>query len=162
MKKKITLLLVTLLLSQITCTTISAQTRQNTDKQTIYFEDGSYAITFITDVTPDDSSDIDVISEMKTVTKTKTTEYYNNSNKRMWSVQVKGTFIYGNGSASCTKSEISAASYYEYWKLFNKSASKKDNKAMASVTAKLMKDSTVYDTINKTVTLTCSPTGIFS
>ncbi len=60
MKMKITLLLVVLLFSQITCTTTSAQTKQTTDKQTIYFEDGSYTITFIADVAPDASSDIDV------------------------------------------------------------------------------------------------------
>lgn len=162
MKKILTLLLVTLLLSQIADTKIHAQTRQNTNKQTEYFDDGSYTITFITDAVPDAFSCISVMAGTKTVTKTKTTEYYNSSNQLMWSIQVIGTFTYGNGSASCTKSEAVATSHYEYWKLFNKSTSKKGNQAMASVTAKLMKNSTVYDTINKTVILTCSPNGTFS
>ena len=39
---------------------------------------------------------------------------------------------------------------------------KSGNKAIASVTAKLTKNSTVYDTIHKIVTFTCSPDGTFS
>jgi len=162
LKKIFTLFFTALLFSQVTCTSVYSQTKQNTNKQIEHFDNGSYIVTFFTDAIPDTSYGINTMSKIKTVTKTKTTEYYNNSNELMWSIQVKGTFTYGNCSAKCTKSEASAVSYYEYWKLSNKSASKSENRAIASVTAKLMKNSTVYDTIHKTVTLTCSSDGVFS
>ncbi len=162
MKKIFTLLMSALLFSQIICSTVFAYTHQNLNKQIEYFDDGSYIVTFLTDIVPDPSLDVVTISEIKTVTKTKTAEYYNDSNKLMWSIQVKGTFTYGNGSARCTKSEVVAVSHNKYWKLFDKSADKNGNKAIASVTAKLIKNSIVYNTIYKTVTLTCSPNGTFS
>lgn len=160
MKKLFTFLLVAILVSQTVLTTASA--KDITNEQIEYFDDGSYMVTTISDTIMNNNYGIALLSTTTTKTKTKRVNFYNGSNKLLWYFQVKGTFTYGNGSAKCTKSEVSAKSYNTYWKLSNKSASKSGNKATASVTAKLCKGSTVYQTLKKKVTLTCSATGKFS
>ena len=73
-------------------------------------------------------------------------------------VKVTGTFTYGNGSSKCTSSSVTAESKSGAWKITSKSASKSGNKA----TAKRYYGGSVAETKNKTVTLTCSPSGSFS
>lgn len=160
MKKLFTLLLATLLITQSVSATALAQTADN--EQIQYFDDGSYMVTTISSVSSSNCYAPAIRAAVKTVTKTKTTKYFNAAHAVMWSIQVKGTFTYGNGAAKCTKAEAIAESYNDNWKLSNKSASKNRNKATASVTAQQTKYGIVYNTIHETVTLTCSPTGQFS
>lgn len=164
MKKFISFLLITLLVSQVTLTTASAKNIPTIQNQAEYYDDGGYMVTTISDSNTNSTSGISLLSTTSTTTKTKTktVKYYNNSNKLLWYVQVKGTFTYGNGSAKCTKSVVSAKSYNSCWKLSNKSASKSGNKANASVTAKFYRGIFLIQTLKKKVTLTCSATGKFS
>lgn len=80
----------------------------------------------------------------------------------MWYVKVTGTFTYGDGSAKCTKSTVTAASQNSDWKIASKYSSKSSNVASATATAKKYHLGVVIQTKSKTVTLTCSPTGTFS
>ncbi len=121
-----------------------------------YFEDGSYMITIIEAEASTESAPY-----ANTVTKSKTAKYYEN-NTAKWYVKVTGTYTYGNGSSKCTKSSVSAGSYVSNWKISNKSSSKRGNTATAKATAKKYYDGTVINTLSKTVTLTCSPSGTFS
>lgn len=156
MKKLIFSLIAALIFVSVTPNVASAQ---NPNTQIEYFSDGSYLITYVTETT--NFSNIATYAAT-TKTKTKTANYYNSSNELLWFVQVKGTFTYGNGSSKCTASEVNAGSYNSHWKLSNKTSSKSGNSATASVTAKLYRGSEVLQTLHKSVTLSCSPTGQFS
>lgn len=118
------------------------------------FEDGSY----IEEIIVEENS-----FTRATITKTKTANYKSETGEIRWSVSVKGTFSYNGSTATCTKSEVITNNYSSTWKLSNARASKTGNKASASVTAKqYTSDGALSRTINKTVTLTCSPKGVLS
>lgn len=118
------------------------------------FENGSYI-----EETIEESFSI----TRSTITKTKTSTYRGASGTALWSVSVKGTFSYNGSTATCTRSEVSTKNYSLTWKLTNAKASKSGNKANASVTAKqYTSDGALSRTINKTVTLSCSPKGVLS
>lgn len=130
-----------------------------------YYNDGSYSITTISDDIPAISDNLFTLAitlSKTTKTKSKTTTFYNSSNKAMWYVKVTGTFSYGNGSATCTDATVSAASYNDAWRISNKSSSKSGNRAIGTATAKRYQNLSVAETKTKTVTLTCSSTGVFS
>lgn len=123
-----------------------------------YLDDGSRYVTIIEDVPTD------TIQTFSTTTKTKSkTAYYESSSgERLWYVRVTGTFTYGNGTAKCTSSTPSAAAQNATWKVSNISGSKSGNSASATATGKQYYAGKVIDSKTKTVTLTCSPTGVFS
>lgn len=123
-----------------------------------FFDNGDYLITSIEDEAS--ASDIALLST--TTTKSKTSKYYNSNNELMWYVKVTGTFTYGNGTSKCTASSVTAQSYVSAWKITSKSASKSGNTAIGKATAKQYFNSTVVNTINRTVKLTCSSAGVFS
>lgn len=123
-----------------------------------YLDDGSY---FETVITTESNSGMTTLSS-KSVTKTKTSYYKNSNGTILWYVKVTGTFTYGNGSSKCTSSSVTAESKSGAWKITSKSASKSGNKATAKATAKRYYGGSVAETKNKTVTLTCSPSGNFS
>jgi len=128
----------------------------NSESEIEYFDDGSYIITTI---------DVEVQPTIalfsKTVTKSKTAKYYS-GNVAKWYVKVTGTFTYGNGSAKCTKSTVTAVSYTNNLKITSKSASKSGNTASAKGVAKRYYGGTVIETLAKNVKLTCSSAGKFS
>lgn len=123
-----------------------------------YLDDGSY---FETVITTESNSGMTTLSS-KSVTKTKTSYYKNSNGTILWYVKVTGTFTYGNGSSKCTSSSVTADSKSGAWKITSRSASKSGNKATAKATAKRYYGGSVAETKNKTVTLTCSPSGNFS
>lgn len=123
-----------------------------------YFDDGSYIITTISN----EPSNISTHASTTSTTKSKISTYYSKSNSKLWDVKVTGTFTYGNGSAKCTSSTVSATSYNKNWKVTNKSASKANASASATATGNLYQDSIIVQSIVKTVTLTCDKNGNFS
>ncbi len=153
------LLSIVLTLSLYNVQTIHAS---DSNTQIEYFEDGSYCITVIEDGNTENLSDISVASASKTVSKSKKTSYYSSANVEMWYVKVTGSFTYGNGSAVCNSSSVTAASKNGDWKVSNKSSSKSGNTATASATGKRYINGTLTHTVTKSVTLTCSATGKFS
>ena len=153
MKKEIMFILATVLL--LTMQPVYASDAVTTVE---YLEDGSRYVTIIEDV------QADVVQTFSTTTKTKSkTAYYESaSGERLWYVRVTGTFTYGNGTAKCTSSTPSAEAIGSTWKVSNISGSKSGNKASATATGKQYYAGKVIDSKTKTVTLTCSPTGVFS
>lgn len=97
-----------------------------------------------------------------TKTNSKTTYCKNKSGNVLWYVKVTGTFTYGNGSAKCIKSVCTAETRNTEWTVSNKSSSKIGNKATATATGTHYINKKPIETIAKTVTLKCSPTGEFS
>ena len=122
-----------------------------------YLENGDYIVTVIEDgeiIIPSDAT-------ATTVTKTKTSNYYNSSGTRLWNVKVQGTFTYNGTTSTCTKASHQATSYASTWEIISASHSKSGNHATATATARhhLYPG---YNDYTRSVTLTCSPTGVFS
>lgn len=129
---------------------------QDNQVEYTYFEDGCYIISIISDET----TGIERRSTT-TTTKSKTSTYYNNSDVALWYVKVTGSFTYGDGSAKCNSSSVTAGSYSSNWKISDKSASKSGASATAKATGKLYDGSIVIQTVPETVTLTCTSQGTF-
>lgn len=121
---------------------------------TTYFEDGSYIITTIFE-----ESSITRAASSKTGQKTAT--FYNSDNVAQWSATLKGTFTYNGSSATCTASSITHKIYSSNWKIASASATKSGNKATGKATAKRYLIVPVQ-TVEKTITLTCSASGVLS
>ena len=154
--KKLIMILTCLLLFTICSPVYGAEQIESSEIE--YLDDGSY---FETVITTESNSGMTTLSS-KSVTKTKTGYYKNSNGTILWYVKVTGTFTYGNGSSKCTSSSVTADSKSGAWKITSKSASKSGNKATAKATAKRYYGGSVAETKNKTVTLTCSPSGNFS
>ena len=154
--KKLIMILTCLLLFTICSPVYGAEQIESSEIE--YLDDGSY---FETVITTESNSGMTTLSS-KSVTKTKTSYYKNSNGTLLWYVKVTGTFTYGNGSSKCTSSSVTAESKSGAWKITSKSASKSGNKATAKATAKRYYGGSVAETKNKTVTLTCSPSGNFS
>ncbi|MBE5928325.1 MAG: hypothetical protein E7267_02990 [Lachnospiraceae bacterium] len=159
MKTKITSVL---LICSLMCLSIFSThnvTYANDNSTITYFEDGSYLVTII-----ESCDDYTLNSRELTITenKTKTSNYYDSNNELLWYVKVKGNFTYNGTTATCNSSEVVAASNNSNWKISNRSASKSGSTAYASCTAKRYSGSTVVQTINRQVSLHCSPSGVYS
>ena len=154
--KKLIMILTCLLLFTICSPVYGAEQIESSEIE--YLDDGSY---FETVITTESNSGMTTLSS-KSVTKTKTSYYKISNGTILWYVKVTGTFTYGNGSSKCTSSSVTAESKSGAWKITSKSASKSGNKATAKATAKRYYGGSVAETKNKTVTLTCSPSGNFS
>ena len=88
---------------------------------------------------------------------TKTATYKDINGKALWSITVN------EKSATCTSSTYSKSNYSTRWKLSNAKASKNGATASASIRAKQYhQNGSIQKTIDKTVKLTCSPTGSLS
>lgn len=154
MKKIISIFLVTLVLCTIFVIPANADGIENVTIE--YLDNGDYIITYFDDenIYPDDGS-------KTTVTKTKTSKYKNSAGQTMWYIKVQGTFTYNGGSATCTKAAHQAAAPGSSWSIVSASHSKSGNHASATATAR-HHYSTGYNDYTRSVTLTCSPTGVFS
>jgi hypothetical protein len=139
--------------------------------ETVEMSDGSYYVTSIEEsalttetIAPNDALQLAPTAVLSTSTKTasKTASYYNSSGVLLWYVKVTGTFTYDGTTSVCTNSTVTAASQSSAWKISSKSASKSGNQATAKATAKRYEGIVVVQTVSKTVTLTCSKTGVLS
>lgn len=122
-----------------------------------YLDNGDYIVTYL------DDGEIygDGNDKSTTVTKTKTKKYLNSAGDTMWAIRVQGTFTYNGTTCTCTKAAHKATSYASTWTIISASHSKSGNHATATATAR-HQGSTGYQDYTRSVTLTCSPTGVFS
>lgn len=155
MKKLIALFSVILTLMLMYPTTIFADEKIITDSYVEYFDDGSYVVTEF------EESGISTFAT-STTTKAKTSTYYTSNNVKQWMVVVTGTFNYTGSSATCTKSTTSYTIYDNSWKVTSSAASKSGNKATGTFTIKNYVLGIPVKTVNKTLTITCSNTGVCS
>lgn len=154
--KKISAFLLSILLMSIFIIPVNAGGLDGYEIE--YLDNGDYIITYIEDgeiITPDDGE------KSTTVTKTKTSRYYNSSGDTMWYVKVQGTFTYNGTTCTCTKAAHKAAAIGSTWSIISASHSKSGNHATATATAR-HSNGTTYNDYTRSVTLTCSPTGVFS
>ncbi len=120
-----------------------------------YLDDGSYIVT---------ENETRNISVMATSTKShvKTSTYYNADNEKLWSITLTGTFTYTGSSATCTKSTATYTIYNSRWKVTSAVASKSGRKAVGDFTAKLYTLGIPVKTVTRTLTISCSNTGVCS
>lgn len=155
MKKIISLLSIISMLLVMMPTVAYANEKVATDSYIEYFDDGSYIVTRI------ETSAISTFAT-STTSKTKSSDYYDADNKRLWTVNVTGTFTYTGSSATCTKSATSYTIYDSKWKVTSAAASKSGRMATGDFTVKRYTLGIPTKTINKTLTITCSNTGVCS
>lgn len=152
-------LVITLILGTQSAFALSQESQVSPKTCTIeMLPDGSYFETIIEDVNDQTMQTYSTTTK----TKTKTTYHKNVNGEVLWYVSVTGTFTYGNGTAKCTSASPKAASENVSWKVSGVSGSKSGNNASATAIGKQYHKGEVISAIKKTVTLTCSPTGVFS
>lgn len=123
-----------------------------------YFEDGC---TLETTIEYEISDGLTTFSS-KSVSGSATKKYKDAKGNVLWYVKVTGTFSYGNGSATCTKSSVTAASNSKLWVVSDKTHSRSGNKAIATATGKKYSGKAVLRTVTAKAVLSCSPTGKLS
>ena len=115
------------------------------------FENGSYAVTTIKNVGHNTKG---------TVTKNKSYTYYDSSNVQQWMVSLTATFSYNGSTASCTSATPSYSINNTAWKITKAETSISGATATGDFTAKKYVLLVPIQTVNKTLTLTCSASGI--
>ncbi len=153
--KRMTTVLLAMLMLIVMCPTNAFAGETATDKYVEYFEDGSYIVTEL------ETSGISTFAT-STTTKTKYSSYYNSDGDLEWRVYLTGTFTYTGSSATCTKATKSYKIYDDHWKVTSSSASKSGNKATGNFTVKRYLAGIPIRTVNKSLTITCSKTGVCS
>ena len=154
MKKRIICTLISLafiFLTIIPASAASDQSKAETICSIELFEDGSYAVTIIKDIGYDTKG---------TVTKSKSYTYYDSSNVQQWIVVLTATFSYNGSTATCTSAATGYSVSNSAWKITKADASKSGNTGTGDFTAKKYVLLVPIQTVNKTLTLTCSPSGV--
>lgn len=122
--------------------------------ETIYFEDGSYIVITLEETTYSRATN--------TKSGSKTINYYDTNDNKLWSATLNATFTYTGNTSTCTSSSISKTIYNDNWKFTSATASKSGNKATGNITAKKYFLGIAIKTVNDSITLTCSATGTLS
>lgn len=155
MKRYLSLFLVLVMLGGIFALPVSAVSAVEASETTVeYFEDGSYVVTTITESGRGARS--------STKSGSKTANYYSSKGEEQWSATINGTFSYDGYSATCTNAYTTYAIYNSAWKLKSASAERSGNQAIGHFVFKYYLLGVPVNTIEKTVVLTCSPTGALS
>ncbi len=157
MKKLLSAILAVCIAFSFAALTVSAETAESavaSNQQIEYLEDGGYII-----VTVEEDA-----SPRATTSKTgkKTFDCYNDDDEKIWTAVVTGTFTYTGSSATCTSSSTSYTIHNTSWHHYSSSASKSSNKAIGDFVFKKRVLGITIQTLQKTVTLTCSATGSLS
>lgn len=121
-------------------------------KSMIYLDDGSYIVTTIA-VLPDDSS----ARATSSISGQKTSEYYNSSNEKVYSLTVIGSFSYNGISATAVDASYDYSIYQSGYSFVSGSARCTGASATASATFKQISAS-----YSASVTLSCSANGTLS
>ena len=122
------------------------------------FEDGSYFQVKIMET----SSDA-VRRATNTKTGSKVYNYVDSNHKSLWTITVKGSFTYNGSTSKCTNSSVSVKSYVSNWTVSGAKAWKSGSTAYASAQGKMKNVlGQTTRTVNKQVSLTCSPSGKLS
>lgn len=133
-----------------------ANTINGTDDESIH------CITVIEEIPVSINPGISLYSTAQTKTGSKTVYYKNADNETLWYVKVTATFSYNGSTSTCKSASVTAGSNNSYWKVSNKKSSYSGNHGTASATGKKYLFGIVTSTINRSVTLTCSPNGTLS
>lgn len=159
MKKILSLIMVFALMCSLTVSSLAVVNNNEVSARSDieYLEDGSYIVTEITVGFSDFS-----VAAASTKSGSKTIKHYDSNNELQWTATIKGTFSYTGSTAMCTASSITYSILDDSWKMTSATASKTMNKAVGNVTAKKYTLGVPVKTVEKTVTLICSASGVLS
>ena len=162
MKKLIVLVLSAFILFNLSFTINAAEKTDINDKivsiETEDLGNGYIKETIITETTPSTNERSLAVSKSGS----KTVNFKNSSNQVLWSLTVKGTFLYDQYTSSCTASSVSTNVKDSNWRITSSSADRGGNTAYGYATAKRYLAGVVVQTVNETVSLSCSKTGVLS
>ena len=153
MKKLLSLIIVFTTILSVLCFNASAV--NTATSETIYLDDGSYIIVSVVEIA-------DICRAANTKSGQKNYTYYDSDNTMLWKATLSASFTYTGDSAACTSSSITHTVYDSAWKITEATATKSGNKATGDVTAKRYVLGIAFKTIEQTITLTCSASGVLS
>ena len=113
------------------------------------YEDGSYGVVTVTEFQSETRA---------TKNGQKKYEYYNSSNVKQWTVYLNASFTYTGSSATCTSATPSYSINNNTWSVTKALASRSGATATGTFT---VKQYGIF-TVDKTLTLTCSASGVLS
>ena len=116
-----------------------------------HYANGDYAV-----ITMQDASEK---ANTGTVTKSKYYDYYDSSNVLQWTIQLTATFTYNGTTATCTSATPGHTIYNTSWQVTKETASRSGATATGEFTIKKYVLGIPVKTVNKTLTLTCTPNG---
>ena len=156
MKKVVSVLLIVMIMFSLNVPAFAVDNIDNENTVIEYLEDGSCFITTITVVEENSAY------ATNTKTFTKTVSYKDEDGIVCWKATLTATFRYTGSSATCTESDVTYTVSNSKWKITSATASKSGNIATADVTAKRYTLGIPVETLNRTITMTCSANGTIS
>lgn len=158
MKKIVSVvMLVVLCVLPFSCTSY-ALPHEASNAYTEYFDDGSYAV--ITIVSNEEVGIPKATAQTKSGSKSY--DYYDSNNVKLWQLVLNGTFTYNGSTSSCTSSSVSYSIYDNAWRVTSAVASKSGNRAIGDFTVKRYFGFIPTKTVTKQLVLTCSASGVLS
>ncbi len=136
-----------------------------------YFEDGTYVVIDICDVTKNENADmfekifeffrkiIEFLTGNKTVSKTKYASYYDSKGNLLWTVYLNADFSYNGKTSLCKSTSVTSDMYDGDWTVLSAVSEKSANTAFAEFSVQQSKLGVKLKTVNKQLTLICDKDG---
>lgn len=161
MKKTFSLILsLLLILSAFTITAYaqdSAETGRVISEEVEYFEDGSCMV-----ITLVEETEGILARAASTKNYTKNALYKDSDGNTLWAAKLTAKFSYTGSSATCTSSTAAYSISKSTWKCTKNTASKSGRTATGNFTFKHYLGIVPIKTVNKTITISCSNSGVIS
>ncbi|MBR4744699.1 MAG: hypothetical protein IK082_11020 [Oscillospiraceae bacterium] len=158
MKKTISVLIAVLLCLAIYPAVYAADAQTAPMPETVvaveYFADGSYGVTTL--------AQAGGAGTKGKVTHTKSYTYYDADDTALWTLYLTAAFTYDGTTATCTAASVMHLIYDNAWQVTSETAHKSGNTATGDFTVKRYFLGIPTKTINVTLTMTCSPSGVVS
>ena len=123
---------------------------------TVYFEDGSYMVTSLV------VEDTLITRATSTTSGSKKVIIYNANDEKLVELKLSATFSYTGSSATCTNVAPTFTVYNSNWRVTKSTGTKSGNKGIGEFIAKKYTLGINTQTIEETITITCSNTGTLS
>lgn len=157
MKKTLSLILTIIILLFSTISVFAEGEDSIISQTTEYFEDGSYIITILT--IEDENTTTRATS---TKSGSKTITIYNSYDEKLVVLKLTATFNYTGSSATCTSAVSTYTLYNSNYKVTSSSGITSGNKGIGNFTVKKYFVGVPIKTMEHTITITCSNTGVLS
>ncbi len=155
MKKIVPLFIAFCLFFSLAGISVNAESSQPVSQETVYSDNGFY---IVKTVYQDESTALQSVNAVKVKSGHATIDAYNSSHELIVSLTVYGTFEYDGKSAEAVSASCSYDMVQSGWRCTSSDAYCSGSTAYATAVFKAF----LAPTIDATVTLTCSPTGVLS
>ena len=151
MKRFFSLLFIVVITASVFLPRFNANAARIQNESIEYFADGSYGVTILSPATDEQTKG--------SVTKTKAYQYYDNNNVLQWTVKLTASFTYNGVTATCNSATTAFNNNNSAWHITKADASYSGSTATGDFTVKKYFAGIPIKTVNKTLTLTCTPGG---